>query len=142
MLESTPHGFLMAQSCSEEKACFAPSLRRVCGETTTQLIHDRGRPLVSVAGKPTGHGVDFESTPTPWALPQQIRCRKGWQSLPEGECDTLNFARNSRLPNATLDQSICELFTPLDVGGEQCGCGEQMMAGFIDAFPAISKMKV
>ena len=41
----------LAQSCNEEKACLAPSLRRIRGDETTQLIHDRGPPLVVVAGE-------------------------------------------------------------------------------------------
>ena len=45
----------LAQSCNEEKACLAPSLRRASGESTTQLIHDRGPRLVFVAGE-QGHG--------------------------------------------------------------------------------------
>ena len=36
------------------------------------------------------------------------------------------------LTDATLDQQICELFTRLYLGGEQCGCGEQMMACLFD----------
>ena len=40
---------------SEDKACLAPSLRRTSGESTTQLIHDRGPRLVFVAGE-QGHG--------------------------------------------------------------------------------------
>ena len=53
-----PMGFswslFLAQNCNEEKAFLAPSLRRVSGESTTQLIHDRGPPLVFVAGE-QGH---------------------------------------------------------------------------------------
>ena len=41
----------LAQSCNEEKACLASSLRRKSGKSTTQLIHDRGPPLVFVAGE-------------------------------------------------------------------------------------------
>ena len=37
-------------------------------------------------------------------------------------------------------RKMCELFTRLYLGGEQCGCGEQMMAGLFDAFPAFSRM--
>ena len=57
MLGSFPVGFswslFLAQSCNEEKACLAPSLRRISGDETTltQLIHDRGPPLVFVAGE-------------------------------------------------------------------------------------------
>ena len=59
ILESAPVGFFwslcQAQSCNEEKACLAPSLRRVSGESATQVIHDRGPPLVFLAGE-QGHG--------------------------------------------------------------------------------------
>ena len=44
----------MAQSCKEENACLAPSLRRVRGDATTQ-VHDCGPPLVFVASE-QGHG--------------------------------------------------------------------------------------
>ena len=41
----------LAQSCFVEKACLAPSLRRIGGDATTHLIHDRGPPLVFVASE-------------------------------------------------------------------------------------------
>ena len=46
----------VAQSCSEQKACLALSLRRECGETTAELAHYRGPPLLLVAGE-QGHGI-------------------------------------------------------------------------------------
>ena len=54
-----PMGFswslFLVESCNEEKVCLAPSLRRVCGGTTTKSMHDRGSPLVFAAGE-QGHG--------------------------------------------------------------------------------------
>ena len=47
-----------------------------------------------------------------------------------------------RLPDATLDQKLCELFTRLYLGGEQYVCGERMMVGFFDSYPAFSRMGV
>ena len=46
------------QSCNEETACLAPSLRRISGDETTHLKHDRGPPLVFVATE-QGHGGAF-----------------------------------------------------------------------------------
>ena len=44
------------------------------------------------------------------------------------------------LTYATLDQKMRELCRSLYLGGEQCGCGEQKIAGLFDAFPAFSWM--
>ena len=44
MLASTPHGFSLGhfvwQSCNEEKACLAPSLRRTSGDATAYVFVD------------------------------------------------------------------------------------------------------
>ena len=55
---ASPGSLFPAQSCNEEKSCLAPSLRRISGKSTTQLIHDRGLPLMFVAGE-EGHGGSF-----------------------------------------------------------------------------------
>ena len=41
----------LAQSCTEEKSCLAPNPRRIGGDETTPLIHDRGPPPVFVTGE-------------------------------------------------------------------------------------------
>ena len=44
------------------------------------------------------------------------------------------------LAEATLDRKMCELSTQLYLRGEQRDCGERMLAGLFDAYPAFSQM--
>ena len=53
---------VLTQSCDEEEACLAPSLRRKRGDATTQLMHDLGPPLVFVAGEQE-HGGAYVFVP-------------------------------------------------------------------------------
>ena len=57
MLESMGFSWslFLAQNFNEEKVRLSPSLRRVSSDTNTQMMHDRGPPLVFVAGQ-QGHG--------------------------------------------------------------------------------------
>ena len=57
------------------------------------------------------------------------------QSIP-----LLGLRGDKMMEMADANWKMCELFTQLFFGGEQCGCGKQMMAGLFDAFPALSRM--
>ena len=48
----------LAQSCNVEKACLTPSPRHFRVESATQLIHDRGPPMVFVAGEQEHGGAN------------------------------------------------------------------------------------
>ena len=86
----------LAHRCDEEKACFAPILRRAGGKSTTQLIHGRGPPLVFVAGE-QGHGGAYVFASRAGSPQDRRAC--GTERSPSGQnwTDT-NFA-HGRLPS-------------------------------------------
>ena len=68
----------------------------------------------------------------------RVRCTQSREKL----FSLLDLAEHTmmELTDSTLDQKMWELFTRLYLGGDRCGCGDQMTAGLFDAFPTFSRM--